>query len=127
MSQARKVAADSGSVLPQGEKRQRLNQPGVGISTIHTRRLFPVTGAIGWERVNVGKMDIKKVYRNIPVHPDNHHLLAVQWEGVADVDRVLPFGLRSAPLIFSADADAVQWMHGRRELQGHSTIWIILP
>ena len=55
------------------------------------------------------KVDIKEVYRNIPVHPDDHHLLAVQWEGVAYVDNVLPFGLRSTPLI-SADADAAQWM-----------------
>ena len=55
-------------------------------------------------------MDIKEAYHNIPVHPDDHHLLAVQWEGVAYVDRVLPFGLRSVPLIFSAVADAAQRM-----------------
>ena len=56
------------------------------------------------------KADIKEVYRNIPVHPDDHHLLAVQWEGIAYVDRVLLFGLRSTLLIFSAVADAAQWM-----------------
>ena len=56
------------------------------------------------------KADIKEVYSNIPDHPDDHHLLAVQWEGVADVDSVLLFGLRSAPLIFSAVAYTVQWM-----------------
>ncbi len=26
------------------------------------------------------------------------------------IDKVLPFGLRSAPLIFAAVADALQWM-----------------
>ena len=56
------------------------------------------------------KADIKEAYHNIPVHPDDHHLLAVQWEGMAYVDRVLPFGLRSVPLIFSAAADAAQQM-----------------
>ena len=56
------------------------------------------------------KADIKEAYRNIPVHPDDHHLLGIKWEGVAYMDTVLPFGLRSAPLIFSAMADAAQWM-----------------
>ena len=30
--------------------------------------------------------------------------------GAVYVDKVLPFGLRSAPLIFTAMADALQWM-----------------
>ena len=46
----------------------------------------------------------------VPVHPDDRHLLAVQWEGQTYIDKVLPFGLRSAPLIFTAIADTLQWM-----------------
>ncbi len=55
----------------------------------------------------MAKADIKQAYRIVPVHPDDRHLLCVQW-GVAD--KVLPFGLRSAPLI--ALADALQWIMG---------------
>ena len=46
----------------------------------------------------------------VPVHPQDQHLLGVQWEGAVYIDKVLPFGLRSAPKIFSAVADAVQWI-----------------
>ena len=31
----------------------------------------------------MAKMDLKEAYRNIPVHPADHHLLAVQWNGLA--------------------------------------------
>lgn len=55
------------------------------------------------------KMDIKDAYRIIPVHPEDHHLLAISWEEKTYIDRALPFGLRSAPLIFTAVADAISW------------------
>ena len=56
------------------------------------------------------KADIKEAYRMVPVHPEDQHLLGVLWEGIIYIDKMLPFGLRSAPIIFSALADAVQWI-----------------
>ena len=56
------------------------------------------------------KMDLRDAYRMIPVHPDDQHLLAVQWQGMTFVDKALPFGLRSAPKVFSAVADAMAWV-----------------
>ena len=56
------------------------------------------------------KMDLESAYRQIPVHPGDHHLLGVSWEGRTYVDRALPFGLRSAPKIFSAVADMMVWV-----------------
>jgi len=44
------------------------------------------------------------------VHPEDQHLLGVQWEGVVYINRVLPFGLRSTPKLFTAVADAIQWI-----------------
>ena len=58
----------------------------------------------------LAKMDIKQAYRNIPVAPQDRHLLGLQWEGKVYLDQVLPFGLRSAPLIFSAITDALLWI-----------------
>ncbi len=58
----------------------------------------------------MAKIDIKHAYRNIPVHPDDRHLLAMRWQDEILVDKVLPFGLRSAPIIFTAVADALQWI-----------------
>ena len=51
------------------------------------------------------KLDIKDAYRIVPVHPADYHLLGVAWRGNIYIDRALPFGLRSAPKIFSALAD----------------------
>ncbi len=62
----------------------------------------------------MAKMDIKQAYRNIPVHPDDRYLLGMYWEGHAYVDKTFPFGLRSAPLIFTVVADALQWVMERQ-------------
>ena len=45
----------------------------------------------------------------VPVHPQDQYLLRVQWRGNTYVDLAPPFGLRSAPKIFSAMADA-KWI-----------------
>ena len=62
----------------------------------------------------MAKMDIKSAYRNVPVHPKDRRLLGMEWEGATYIDTTLPFGLRSAPLIFSAVADALAWMMQQR-------------
>ena len=54
------------------------------------------------------KADIKEAYHMIPVHPQDQRLLDIQWEDAVYIDRMLPFGLRSAPKIFPAVADALQ-------------------
>ena len=56
------------------------------------------------------KADIKEAYQNIPVHLEDRQLLGIRWKGWVYIGRVLPFGLRSAPKIFLAVADAAQWM-----------------
>ena len=55
-------------------------------------------------------MDIAHAYRNVPVHPEDRLLLGMIWQGKLYVDTVLPFGLRSAPKIFSAIADTLEWI-----------------
>ena len=56
------------------------------------------------------KVDIEHTYRNIPVHPDDRHLLGMVWQDQLYIDTALPFGLRSAPKIFTAVADALEWV-----------------
>ena len=58
----------------------------------------------------LAKMDIRQAYRNIPVAPEDKYLLGLQWNNHIYIDQVLPFGLRSAPMIFSAIADALLWI-----------------
>ena len=54
------------------------------------------------------KADIKAAYRMVPVHRDDQSLLGVLWDGRIYIDKMLLFGLHSAPIIFSAVADALQ-------------------
>ena len=57
----------------------------------------------------MAKTDLSSAYRHVPVHPDDQHLLGIEWNGVAYIDKALPFGLRSAPKLFSAVADSLAW------------------
>lgn len=53
----------------------------------------------------------------VPVHPQDQQLLGIKWQGGVFCDRALPFGLRSAPLLFTAVADGLAWAlscHGVR-------------
>ena len=63
------------------------------------------------------KIDIKHAYRNVPVHPEDRCLLGMAWKNEILIDKVLPFGFRSAPIIFSAVADGLQWVIQRRGIQ----------
>ena len=55
----------------------------------------------------MAKMDVEEA---IPIHPDDRHLLGIYWDGQVYMDAALPFDLRSAPLIFTALADGLQWV-----------------
>ena len=54
----------------------------------------------------IAKFEIESAYRQIPVHPDDRHLLSV-----VQLDRALPCCHRWAPKILSAVADALSIMH----------------
>ena len=59
---------------------------------------------------SLAKFDMANAYRNLPVHPDDRPLLGMHWKGNLYIDMALPFGLRSAPKIFTALADALLWI-----------------
>ena len=65
----------------------------------------------------MAKMDIKEAYRMVPVHPEDRLLLGMKWKGQTYVDKTLPFGLRSAPSIFTAVADGIEWAMRRGEVE----------
>ena len=58
----------------------------------------------------MAKFDVESVYRNVPVHPSDHHLLGMKWRNQYYVVLALPFGLHSAPFNFNAIADLVEWI-----------------
>ena len=58
----------------------------------------------------LAKLDLENAYRMVPVHPEDRHLLGMEWDGKWYMDTALPFGLRSAPKIFTAMADGLIWI-----------------
>ena len=68
----------------------------------------------------MAKFDIKSTYQIIPVHPQDRYLLVMCWDGMLYVDAALPFGLQSAPKIFTAVADALEWIFHN---QGVEDVW----
>ena len=65
----------------------------------------------------LAKLDLESAYRIVPVHPHDRHLLGMEWGGKWYMDTVLPFGLRSAPKIFTALADGLIWIMGRNGIE----------
>ena len=65
----------------------------------------------------LAKVDIRSAYRVVPIHPEDRWLLGMLWDGGLFLDLALPFGLRSAPKIFTAIADAAEWIIRQRGVQ----------
>ena len=67
----------------------------------------------------LAKFDIRaaSAYRMVPVHPVDRLLLGMVWRADLYVDGALPFGLRSAPKLFTAVADGLLWIMGRHGIR----------
>ena len=72
----------------------------------------------------IAKVDLRRAYRSVPVHPSNHDALGLKWKFQGDkhftylVDTRLPFGGRSAPGIFHRLTQSVKRMMFRRGFKG---------
>ena len=103
---------------------------GQDVTSIQYARLKDVaqTVRVLGRRTLLTKLDLKSAYRVVPVHRDDWPFLAIQLERQTYLDTALPFGLRSAPKLFSAIANAVAWGMWRRTggVSGTSyTTWMI--
>ena len=58
----------------------------------------------------IAKTDIESAFRLFPVHPHDWEPLGMFWSGSYYFDKVLPFGLRSAPFIYNQLSDAIEWI-----------------
>ena len=56
----------------------------------------------------MAKFDIKRAYRLLPVNTRDRRFLGLKWNEKYFIDLALPFGLRSAPKIFTRFADVLQ-------------------
>ena len=88
-----------------------------------TLKYTSVDEAVQWltlmgQGTQLAKLDVESAYRIVPVHPTDRLLLGMQWRGELYIDTTLPFGLRSAPKIFNALADALLWIFGTYGIKG---------
>ena len=58
----------------------------------------------------MAKLNLKDAYRIVPIHPQDCPLLGMRWTYFIYINCALPFGLRSAPKIFSALVDGLMWI-----------------
>lgn len=56
------------------------------------------------------KRDMRDAFRMIPIAPQDYWLFGLQWEGKYYNEKVLPFGLRTAPFLFNLFAEAWEWI-----------------
>ena len=64
------------------------------------------------------KFDLKSAYRQVPAHPDDRWLLGMMWKGQLYVDTALPFGLRSAPVVFNSVVEALAYVMVQNGVKG---------
>ena len=93
------------------------------LSYISVRDVANTAVALGRGALIV-KTDIKAAYRLVPVQPQDRIWLGMRWKDQIYIDCMLPFGLRSAPKIFNAIADALEWIVAREGVE-HTT-WMTL-
>ena len=78
------------------------------LSYVSVDTIAGLVAALG-EGSLLAKVDIESAYCLVPVHPEDRLLLGIEWKGSCYCDGMLPFGLRSAPKVFTAVADALEW------------------
>ena len=98
------LSSPAGSSINDG-----ISQACCSLSYISLDEVAKIVAGIG-QGALLGKMDIKSAYRIVPVHPEDQFLLGMKWQGEVYLDTRLSFGLRSAPIIFTALADALEWI-----------------
>ena len=106
------LSSPCGSSVNDGISKEWCSLSYVSVDDIAARVVRHGKGAL------MAKFDLKSAYRQVPVHPDDRSLLGMEWRDQLYVDTALPFGLRSAPAIFNAVAEALAFAVQQRGVRG---------
>ena len=104
------------SYPPEGSVNDGIDAAACSLEYTSVDRVAAAAWSLGWG-AQLAKIDIKSAYRIISVHVSDRPLLGIFWWGKYYVDARLPFGLRSAPKVFNAVADALEWCFRRRGVE----------
>ena len=75
----------------------------------------------------LAKTDIESAFRLVTLRPSDYELFGMYREGSYYYDKVLPFGLRSAPFLFNLLSDAIGWILLNKCLISFDDFLIIEP
>ena len=117
MPSAREVETDSGSLLPSRPLGKRRSVRSSMLSPLPLSSWWSFARHSTGKGARLAKLDLKNAYRIIPIHPEDRWLLGVRWGGQTYIDAALPFGLCSAPKIFTTVADALMWIMQKHGIQ----------
>lgn len=106
------LSSPRGHSVNEGIARELCSLSYVSVDDIATRVLNLGRGAL------VAKFDLKAAYKHIPVHPEDRWLWGMEWNGGLYLDAVLSFGLRTAPTIFNAVAEALAFVIRMKGVEG---------
>ena len=59
---------------------------------------------------HLAKTDIKSAFWIVPIHPDDHHLLGMRWNGLFYYYTTLRMGCSMSCAIFESFSTAIQWI-----------------
>lgn len=90
------LSSPRGGSVNDGISKEMCSLHYVSVDHVAAKVVSPSEGTL------LGKMDTKQAYRNIPVAVADRRLLGMVWKSKVYVNKCLPFGLKSAPIIFLA-------------------------
>ena len=79
------------------------------ISSAHSSFHYVTVRQVAELIFSLAKIDLKAAFRRVPVHSADQHYLGISWRDRTLCNRALPFGPRSAPIIFNTVADSLAW------------------
>jgi hypothetical protein len=104
------VAPDSRSILYGNSINDEISEQDSSLTSIRVDNVAERAAQLG-PGTQLAKMDIQEACRMLQAHPVDRQLLGMEWEGQLYVDAgSYPIWLRSAPMVLSAVADALQWI-----------------
>ena len=98
------LSSPQGQSVNDGISKELCSLSYVSVDDVATKVVGAGRGAL------MAKCDLKSAYRHVPVHPEDRWLLGMELDGRLFVDTTLPFGLRSAPMIFNAVAEVLAYV-----------------
>ena len=106
------LSSPGGSSVNDGINKESCSLSYISVDDVAARVVRQGRGSL------MAKFDLKSAYRHVTVHPDDRWLLGMDWDGRLYVDMALLFGLRSAPMIFNAVAEALAYIIKQKGVEG---------